>query len=127
MAFEAGRVGSFKFDSSADVLTDYSAYVDDMSFKQLAKLLETTAFGKSFVTRIGGLKDGSCSIGGPHDVVIDLVMNAALGTTKSDEIGPAGVATGDPKYSGEAFISDYQLKTAVDGRVDWSAEFATSD
>lgn len=122
MAFQAGRLGYFKVGAN-----DWSLYIDDQSMSQVAKLLETTAFGKSFVTRIAGLKDTTGSVSGPWDATLDGYMATAIGASSAIIVGPMGSTGGNVKYSGNAFFSNYQIKEGVDGRVEWSADYSFDD
>ena len=74
---------------------------------------ETTAFGQTWKTRTGGLKDASVSISFIQDYVasnLDQIMWALIGTVVAFEVRPTSgtVTTSNPKYTGSLFIKEWK-------------------
>lgn len=74
---------------------------------------ETTAFGQTWKTRVGGLKDGNLNISFIQDFVaaqLDTIMWALLGTVVAFEIRPTSgtVTTSNPKYTGSILIKEWK-------------------
>ena len=119
MAFQPGRNGYLSIDG-----TDISSYTDSKSLDRVRDTLETTAFGDTDRAYISGLRGYSISMSGPWDPTGDGVLDGADdGATVAFVFGPEGNTTGDIQYSGSALISNYNISTSVDGRVEWSATF----
>lgn len=75
--------------------------------------IETTAFGSSFRTRIGGLKDASVALDFHQDfgaASIDAILFPLLGTTVAVKIAPTSgtVSATNPEYQFDALCTQYQ-------------------
>lgn len=124
MAFQAGKSALFKIGNSAAVLTDISAYLDDINFPSLAETPETTTFGANSKTRIVTLKDANISIKGPWDPTFDAIMTGIYGlSARAFEFGPIGSTAGNPKRTGNAILQNYQVQTPVGGAITFTAQF----
>lgn len=131
MAFVAGKGSAFKLDNSAGTLTDLSQYCDSVEFSTPIDTLETTTFGDAAKDFVVGLKDGTVSLGGKWDATLDAHMNGIYGgisggATTTFEVHPAGTGSGTPKYSGECYLTSYQVSSGVADLVTWSAELQVS-
>lgn len=103
------------------VATDYTITIggDDLSASLAALTLDisveeqdTTAFGNTARTRIGGLQDGSVSLDFHQDFAagsIDATLFPLLGTTVAITVTPTGEATSatNPIYSFSALVTQY--------------------
>lgn len=74
--------------------------------------LETTTFGQTWKTRVGGLKDGSIDVSFLQDYVaanLDSIFWPLLGTVVAFEIRPTSSAasTSNPKYTGNILITKW--------------------
>lgn len=74
--------------------------------------LETTTFGQTWKTRVGGLKDGSIDVSFLQDYVaanLDAIFWPLLGTVVPFEIRPtsSAAAPGNPKYTGSILITKW--------------------
>ena len=129
MAFVHGSGSVFKLDNSAGTLTDLSAYITSVGLPREVDTHETTVFGKTAKTYIIGLTDATIPLEGKWDATLDAHMNGLVGKTASVtyEIGVEGSATGKVRYTGEAFLSSYEIGDPVDGEVTWSGELQCSD
>ncbi len=126
MAFEHGKVTVFKIDNSSNSLTNISTYTNNVDFGADVDVPETTTFGVDDRTYIIGLIGHTFSVSGLWEsAVLDLTLAGIVGhaTSKSFEYGPQGSATGDVKYTGECFMSNYSISSPVDGVSSWTADF----
>jgi len=98
---------------------DLSDHVASVSFTETAAELTTSSMGSSNITRIGGLKDGSCSIEFHQDFATSEVyatINPLLGTTTTVEVTPTSdaVSATNPKKSVSCLVTEVPF---VDGAV----------
>ena len=75
--------------------------------------LDTTAFGQTWMARVGGLKDGVVNFEFLNDFVaaqLDSIFWPLLGTVQTFEIRPtsAARAVGNPAYTGSILISEWK-------------------
>lgn len=127
MAFVAGHNTKVEYDNAAGSLQDLSAYINNISGFDLTQgTYDTTAFGKSAVEFIAGLKGGqSITISGDWDATLNthMIAVAALttGATQTLVFSPAGGGTGTPKLTVETILTSYGITSAVADKVTWSA------
>lgn len=74
--------------------------------------LETTAFGGTFRTRVGGLKSASITLNFMQDFAsgsVDQVLNGLVGSIATVVIIPAGttVSATNPSYSSTCLVTQY--------------------
>lgn len=126
MPFVHGRSVYLKLGTS-----DLSAYADNTDFPVSADVHETTTYGKSWKTKVGGLKAGSFSVGGLYDATavtgVETVLRPMVGTTVVFEVGPEGNAAGKVKYSGSCVVENYNLSAPVGDMIRWTASLQTTD
>lgn len=95
---------------------DASTFVNSVGNSLNRDTAETTTMKKGSKTYIPGLKDGTVPFEGPYDTAIDgtfwdLFNN---GTIILWEYYPAGKAvSGTPKFSGQGFITTYEVTSDV--------------
>jgi hypothetical protein len=75
--------------------------------------VETTAFGSSYRTRIGGLKDASVSLDFHQDFgagSVDSLLFPLMGSTVAVSIAPTSgtITASNPLYSFTALVTQYQ-------------------
>ncbi len=75
--------------------------------------VETTAFGSSYRTRIGGLKDASVSLDFHQDFgagAVDSILFPLMGSTVAVKIAPTSgtVTATNPEYRFNALVTQYQ-------------------
>ena len=75
--------------------------------------VETTAFGSTYRTRIGGLKDGSVSLDFHQDFgagSVDALLFPLMGSTVAVKIAPTSgtVTATNPEYRFDALVTQYQ-------------------
>jgi hypothetical protein len=90
-----------------------STLVNSVTLDITADEVETTAFGSSYRTRIGGLKDASVSLDFMQDFgagAVDALLFPLLGSTVAVKIVPtAGTVTAtNPEYSMSCLVTQYQ-------------------
>ena len=104
------------------VATDYNITINGTPFSSslaavtldiTAEEQETTSFGSTYRTRIGGLKDASISLDFHQDFgasSIDATLFPLLGTNATVVIKPTSgtVSASNPTYSFEALCTQYQ-------------------
>lgn len=125
MAFRHGKNAVFKVDNSAGTLTDISAFVNEASLPRSVETGETTVFGNSAKTYLVGLSDATLSISGPWDSSLDATLAGVLGQDSSltFEYGPEGSAASRIKFTGECFLTSFEVSSPVADVVTYSAEF----
>lgn len=123
MSFVHGKRTVIKIDNSGGALQDLSAYINSSSLQRLVELLETTCFGATAKTYIGGFPDAKIPIGGFWDATLDAHMAGILGQeTVSVELYPEGTATGKVKYTCEAILISYEQTMGANQATAWSGE-----
>jgi len=127
MAFLHGKSAFFSVDDSGGTPRDLSAYLEDISMPRSVETAETTTFGaaSSAKTYIVGLQDGNLSISGKFDSTADgyLAGVAAASASLSFVYGPGGNTVGYVKYTGECFMTSYDVGSQVGDVVSAKADF----
>lgn len=130
MPFVAARASAFKLDNAAGSLTDISTYVDSVGgIANTTDMLETTTFGATSKTFIGGLRNGdTITVSGKWDTTLNTQLTGLLGlsTSSTFEYSPAGTAASTPKVSGECFVTSYEVSSSVADLVTWTASLQIS-
>lgn len=93
--------------------TDFSASLAAVTLDVSADEQETTAFGDSFRSRIGGLKDASVSLDFHQDfgaASVDATLWPLLGGTAQIVVKPtsSSVSATNPSYTFTALVTQYQ-------------------
>jgi len=91
---------------------DFSDYIASIEFSDEADEIETTAFGQTGRTRVGGLRDQSVSLDFHQNfdpAEVDATIGALVGGTAAIEFLPKGsaVGTANPKFSGSVLVSEW--------------------
>jgi hypothetical protein len=89
-----------------------STNLNSVELAQEADDIETTAFGQSFRTRIGGLKSATLTLNFMQDFgtgSIDATLNPLLGSVATVVIRPtsATVSGTNPSYTAECLVTQY--------------------
>ena len=97
---------------------DLTDHVASVTWTETAAELETTAMGDSNVTRIGGLKDGSCSLEFHQDFAAASVyatIVALIGSTTVEVTPTSGsLSATNPKRSASVLVTEVPF---IDGAV----------
>jgi len=105
-----------KFAATDYVVTigtsDFSTNLNSVELSQEADDLETTAFGSSWRTRIGGLKQASLTLNFMQDFAagsVDATLNPLLGSIATVVIKPTSgtVTETNPSYTMTALVTQY--------------------
>lgn len=129
MAFVHGKGGVFKIDNAAGTLQTLTAYIDQWSISQTVDTAETTTMGSEVKTYLSGQSDGTVSVSGLYDSTAstgpDVTLAGLIGleTTSTFELGPEGGTTGKIKYSGECFLTGYEITVASQDVSKFTADF----
>jgi hypothetical protein len=91
---------------------DFSTNLNSVELSQEADDLETTAFGSSWRTRIGGLKQASLTLNFMQDFAagsVDATLNPLLGSIATVTIKPTSgtVTATNPTYTMTALVTQY--------------------
>jgi len=125
MAFVHGKSAFFSLDDSGGTVRDLSSFLNDVSMPRDIETAETTTFGVagSAKTYIVGLTDATISISGLFDATSDGYLAGVVGGTSSLSFvyGPSGSTAGLTKYSGECFLTSYEVSSSVGDAVQASA------
>jgi hypothetical protein len=92
--------------------TDFSDMIASIEFNDEAEEVETTAFGNTGRTRVGGLRDQSVSLDFHVDfdpAEVDATIGALVGGTAAIEFAPKGTAIGtaNPRWSGTILVTEW--------------------
>ncbi|PXY21123.1 hypothetical protein [Prauserella muralis] len=128
MAFTHGKNSKFLIEDNGATERDLSQYIDNVPAAVARAMAEVTAFGDDGVKQIPGLENSSWDISGHFDATATTGPHAVLsGLFKKEDAtvtftyGPAGNATGNPRLTGECWISNYTITSAVGDKVSFSA------
>jgi hypothetical protein len=91
---------------------DWSSYIASVEVNIERDDIETTAFGDSGRTRVGGLEDSSISLDFHQNfdpAEVDAAISGLIGGTAAFEILPKGsaVGTANPKFSGSLLVTEW--------------------
>jgi hypothetical protein len=105
-----------------------SDHITSATLELSADEVDTTAFGDSARTMIGGLTSGVVSLTWNQDYAsseTDATLNALVGTVVAFELTPTSgsVSATNPKYSGSVLVTAYQPIAAEVGSL---SQFSTS-
>ena len=127
--FKHGKDAHFALDGIAGTLVVISDTLNEITMPREIETAETTAFGNDDKTYITGLADATVSLSGMFDATVDAQINGDIANLKSGsvatlsfEYGPAGSAGGNPKFTGEALITSYEIGSPVGDVVTYSLE-----
>ena len=113
MAFVHGSNATISLDAQA-----LTTYTDNVSFNADVDLAELTVFGNDDKAYIAGLKSGGLQVSGHFDATADALIWAMFdGAVIAISWSPDG---GSTTYSGNGFLSGYQIGSPVGDKVSWS-------
>lgn len=123
--FRHGKNTVFKIDDSGGTLRDISNVLNSVSFPREVETLETTSFGSTSRSYVVGFADATISVEGSYDSTVDGYLAGVVGTeaSLSFEYGPEGSTSTQVKYTGECFLTSYEVSGGVGDIVSFSAEF----
>lgn len=138
MAFKFGNLAVFQLDSGAGTLVDLSAYMNSIDgVPGGIDNADTTTFGDTAHVITPGLKEAAkVQIAGPYDPALNTHMTTlwnngggltAGNASLSFEYGPNGSTSGNPKYTGECFLTNYAVTSKPDAPNEWKAELTVTN
>jgi hypothetical protein len=100
--------------------TNLSSSINSVTLDITADEVETTAFGSTYRTRIGGLKDASVSLDFMQDFAagsVDALLFPLMGSTVAVKIAPTSgtVSATNPQYEFVALCTQYQPYAGATG------------
>ena len=127
--FKHGKNAFFALDGTAASLVNISDTLNEISMPREIETAETTAYGNSDKTYITGLGDSTVSLSGMFDATLNTMVAGNIANLKSGsvssltfEYGPAGSASPQPKFTGEALVTSYEVSSPVGDVVTFSLE-----
>jgi predicted secreted protein len=126
--FRHGRDTVFKIDDSGGTLRDLSNQLREVSFPRTVDLAETSAYGTFDKTYVVGMRDAKITASGMFSAAlateIDAVLSGIIGQAASVtfEYGPEGSTTGRVRYTGEAYVTSYEISSPLTDMVSVSIE-----
>ena len=124
MAYGASMDAALKIDSVLGALTDVTAYLTSVDFKQSGNTIQTTTFGDSWQEYMRGQADLTFSIEGIFDPVMGtLLFNLGTASAGAWNYYPQGTASGKQVYGGSALLTSYSAPGSLDEAVTFAAEF----
>ena len=131
MAFIHGKKSKFEIDNAAGTPVDISAYCDEVSLSRDIETAETTTFGDNAKEYIIGLTDATISVSGKFDAAgastVDSVLAGTLGQDASVSFaytpGGGSASSTNPKYTGECYLTSYEVSGSVGDVTTFSASF----
>ncbi len=91
---------------------NFSDFIASIEFNDEAEEIETTAFGQTGRTRVGGLRDQSVALDFHQNfdpAELDATISPLVGGTAAIVIGPKGTAVGtaNPHYTGSVLVTEW--------------------
>ena len=127
MAASHGSKAVFKIGTNAapQVGTNMSQYGNSVGLTMNREASEVTTFALQSKKYIPGLKDATVPFEGPFDDASDQIMWDLYnnGTIVLFEYFPAGEGAGKVKYSGQLFVTSYEVSSDVGDANSTSGEF----
>ena len=129
MAFKHGSKATFRLDGNAGTLVDLSTYISSVGMPFEMDTASVDVMGGTYKQSVTGLAGGTISLQGKFDPTLDAHMNGILfgitgGATVSFEYKPQGTAS--PVYTGECWLTSYEITTDVGDAGSWSASLQTT-
>jgi hypothetical protein len=112
--------------------TDFSSSINSVDLSIESAEVETTAFGSSFTTRVGGLKSASITLDFMQDFAassVDSVLFPLLNTLATVVLVPTSgtVSATNPSYTALCLVNSYQpFASAVGDLATLSVTWPTS-
>jgi hypothetical protein len=91
---------------------NFSDYIASIEFNDEAEEIETTAFGQTGRTRVGGLRDQSVALDFHQNfdpAELDATISPLVGGTAAIKIAPKGTAVGaaNPHFVGSVLVTEW--------------------
>lgn len=122
--FTHSKSSLFSIADSGGVSRDISNVVTKISFPRILDRAETSALGSTFKSYVPGLADASFSIELEFDLTAVGYLDGIVGNvSRAFVYGPIGSTTGNPKYTGNCFLTSLTWMTDISAEVKGTADF----
>ena len=128
MATGHSRDAVLKIDNPAGTLTDISTDVTGVTFAGPKGVVDVTTFGDNYRDYLAGVADATLELEGIYDPaagkagsILAVLAHGTATQTVSWEYHPQGTASGKPKLSGEALVTNFTAPSALDEAVTFGA------
>jgi hypothetical protein len=125
MAFVHGKDTFISIDGD-----DISSVTNTSTFTRTADSHDVTTYGEDNHVYVGGLGDGTCSIGGIYENTAvtgpRAVIEPLIGTNVTLIRQPEGTGSGLPQDSVDVLVVNYVETSPVADMVTWTAELQLS-
>jgi hypothetical protein len=109
---------------------DISPYTKTSTLEESADVHDTSGYGITDRTKIGGVGDGKFTMGGTYDNTVSVgprnVLHNQKGVSFAVVRNPEGTGTGKPNDAFTAILVKYTETNPFDDIVTWAAEFEIS-
>lgn len=126
MAYSHGSKAALKVNDGSS-LRDLSPYLTSVSFPKSIDTAEVSTLADTAKEYIIGLSDATISADGIYDPTLDGWLASIAATTSvtglAFEYHPQGTGSGNVKYSGNCYLTSYEIGTPVDGAASVTLEF----
>ena len=130
MAFVHGKKAFFGIDASvgAGSVTAIDGFLTDVSLSRNFEMATTTTISNDDNTYLVGLGDATISCSGYFDSTLDGYLNAHLADTATSiafefRTSDGSASSSNPKFTGECFITSYEISPPVGDTIPISIEF----
>lgn len=124
MSFVHGKGAYIKVST-----TDLTPFSNEVGMPRDIETADTSHFGTQSKTYITGMDDSTISISGLWDAALDTAIQTMLSGLLSGsvlsvpvEYGPAGNATGKPKFTLDSIITSYEVSASAGDVVSFSLQ-----
>ena len=132
--FHHGRSTFFTIGDSSSTVWNLSPVLKQVNFPVTLDTPETTAFGSTVKTYVVGIKDAKFTCSGMYAATADVILQGIFGfaTARAFQYGPqgpdtaSGGADANIRYSGTAYLVNYQVTGAVGDMVGFTCDFQVS-
>ncbi len=128
MAFIDGRGSRFRIADTGGMMRDLSANITEVrGLPGKRALNDVTALGDTGTRFNPGAEAVEFTLRGLFDDTAATGADAILGTLRYHdaptrfEYGPAGLATGSPRYTGNCWVKSYEILSRAGEPVSWLA------
>lgn len=129
MAVVHGKDSYFQLeDAAGTTLRNLTTYLTDVTLSYDQDEAQTTTKGQTAETYLQGHTRAEISLTGRYDSTVtagpDVVLAGLVGDTGTStfEFGPEGSTAGKVKYSGECFLTGYEIGSPLAGIVGFTAK-----
>ena len=111
MALKHTKDSTFKMDSAAGTLTDYTAFVNSASVEGALAILDDTALSDTAMSGFPGLWSGKIPVNGFINSTTEAVLGPLL-VTRTSMTKTCQFGSGLKFYYGEAYLADIKFSGA---------------